>query len=145
MNNSVDYKLEKFNELNRDSDDLLYKYATLESDIYRSFIIDYDNYIFYREYNKKNGYKYDHDNSVLNGKYDSIKNIYNYYEIRKDRKSDEKYRTVKNVFGCYETKKNSEWDKRVLENLYINLSHDFDVQNYNKLLDSDKALVKKKK
>lgn len=123
INNSIDYKLERFNELNRDNADLLYKYATLESDIYRSFIIDYDNYVFYREYNKKNGYKYDHDNSKLNNKYEFINKLYNNFEISKTNKRM----------------------RRTLEGIYISMSYGFDVQDLDVLLDSDKALVKKKK
>ena len=116
VNKSVDYKLQKFSELNKDNDDLLHKYASLESDIYSAFLNDYDNYKFYREFNKKNHYKYEHDNNELKKKYDYIKKLYSFYEI-------------------------SNTDKSSLENIFVSESY----KDFNLLEDSNKALVKKKK
>ena len=116
VNKSVDYKLQKFSELNKDNDDLLHKYASLESDIYSAFLNDYDNYRFYREFNKKNHYKYEHDNNELKKKYDYIKKLYSFYEI-------------------------SNTDKSSLENIFVSESY----KDFNLLEDSNKALVKKKK
>ena len=116
VNKSVDYKLQKFSELNKDNDDLLHKYASLESDIYSAFLNDYDNYKFYREFNKKNHYKYEHDNNELKKKYDYIKKLYSFYEI-------------------------SNTDKSSLENIFVSESY----KDFNLLEDSNKTLVKKKK
>lgn len=116
VNKSVDYKLQKFSELNKDNDDLLHKYASLESDIYSAFLNDYDNYKFYREFNKKNHYKYEHDNNELKKKYDYIKKLYSFYEI-------------------------SNTDKSSLENIFVSESY----KDFNLLEDSNKVLVKKKK
>ena len=116
VNKSVDYKLQKFSELNKDNDDLLHKYASLESDIYSAFLNDYDNYKFYREFNKKNHYKYEHDNNELKKKYEYIKKLYSFYEI-------------------------SNTDKSSLENIFVSESY----KDFNLLEDSNKALVKKKK
>ena len=116
VNKSVDYKLQKFSELNKDNDDLLHKYASLESDIYSAFLNDYDNYKFYREFNKKNHYKYEHDNNELKKKYEYIKKLYSFYEI-------------------------SNTDKSSLENIFVSESY----KDFNLLEDSNKVLVKKKK
>ena len=116
VNKSVDYRLQKFSELNKDNDDLLHKYASLESDIYSAFLNDYDNYKFYREFNKKNHYKYEHDNNELKKKYEYIKKLYSFYEI-------------------------SNTDKSSLENIFVSESY----KDFNLLEDSNKALVKKKK
>ena len=116
VNKSVDYKLQKFSELNKDNVDLLHKYASLESDIYSAFLNDYDNYKFYREFNKKNHYKYEHDNNELKKKYDYIKKLYSFYEI-------------------------SNTDKSSLENIFVSESY----KDFNLLEDSNKVLVKKKK
>lgn len=85
INNCVDYKLDIFNEFNKNSKDLLYRYAALESSIYKAFLTDYDNYIFYREYNKKNNYKYIHDNSDLIDNYNYLKSIYPNYEKKSNK------------------------------------------------------------